>query len=161
MQHHSLPLPRVAPLPRQKNEWVLLEDYMYVMPDEYGGNRVWLPAGLRTDLASVPRVLWALIAPFELSALAPLLHDVLYRGMGRLPLDWQEGSVSILDRKQADQVFLTIMRQEGVNRVKRGMAYAGVRLMGGKAWGHAPIVVDMPLAEHLTTDGELDDIGWG
>jgi hypothetical protein len=41
-----------------------------------------IPAGFVFDLASVPRVLWWLIAPFELSIVAPLIHDWLYRVEG-------------------------------------------------------------------------------
>jgi len=45
------------------------------------------------DLSSVPRALWWLIAPVELSVVAPLLHDFLYRYGGNPP----EGRCSPLE----------------------------------------------------------------
>lgn len=47
-----------------------------------GGTRLAVPVGWRFDLASVPRMFWTLIAPFELSLAAALVHDFLYRTAG-------------------------------------------------------------------------------
>ena len=38
---------------------------------------VTVPAGYITDLASVPRIAWAVIAPFDV-ARAAVVHDILY-----------------------------------------------------------------------------------
>jgi hypothetical protein len=56
-------------------EWQLEAAYTYHDAD----TAITVPAGFRFDLSSVPRVFWSLIAPFELSIVAPLLHDFLYR----------------------------------------------------------------------------------
>ena len=37
-----------------------------------------VPAGFETDLASVPRAAWALIAPWDV-ARAAIVHDILYK----------------------------------------------------------------------------------
>ena len=55
-----------------------------------GETTITVPAGFEFDLSSVPRIFWSLIAPFELSIAAPLLHDFLYRYGGKPPV----GSVS-------------------------------------------------------------------
>lgn len=80
--------------------------------------------GFRFDLASIPRPLWPLIAPFELSIEAPLLHDYLYfhRGLGQFT------------RGQADRMFLKVMKDEGIWAWRRWPAYVAVRLFGGFAW---------------------------
>ncbi len=80
--------------------------------------------GFRFDLASIPRPLWLLIAPFELSIEAPLLHDYLYfhGGMGQFT------------RKQADRLFLRVMKNEGIWAWRRWPAYLAVRLFGRPAW---------------------------
>jgi hypothetical protein len=80
-----------------------------------------IPKGFRSDLASIPRCLWWLIAPFELSIQAPLLHDYLYK-RGRLR------------RRVVDRVFLGLMESEGVPRWRRNAAYLAVRLFGAPAY---------------------------
>ena len=39
-----------------------------------------VPTGFVTDLASVPRAMWWLIAPFDV-ARAAIVHDILYKGI--------------------------------------------------------------------------------
>lgn len=80
-------------------------------------------AGFRFDLASIPRPLWSLIAPFELSIAAPLVHDWIYRGNDRR-----------YTRAQADRIFRELMKREGISWWRREPAYAAVRAFGGKAW---------------------------
>lgn len=98
-----------------------------------GARVVVLPAGMTSDLASVPRVLWLWRAPWEFSLAAPLVHDALYRGHGMLPV----GGVQPFHRytrAEADALFYTIMRREGVPRVAAGLAWAAVRVFGWFAW---------------------------
>ncbi len=80
-----------------------------------------VPANFRTDLASVPRVFWALLPPFGAYQRAAVVHDWLCRNR----------QVSYRD---ADGVFRRILRESGVPRWQRGLLYAGVRL------GHSTIV---------------------
>src|SRR5262245_11715481 len=64
------------------NEWELVETYRFA-PSSFSFT---ILAGFRFDLASVPRLAWPLIGPFELSLVAPLAHDFIYRHGGKLPL---------------------------------------------------------------------------
>ncbi len=92
-----------------------------------------VPAGFEFDLSSVPRVFWSLIAPFELSIVAPLLHDYLYRHGGRPPT----GSVDpprTYSRAEVDRIFRQIMEAEAVSAWRRVLAYAAVRAFGRGAW---------------------------
>jgi len=90
-----------------------------------------IPAGYRFDLASVPRWAWRLVAPFELSLVAPLVHDVLYEQLGRADMD---SDAPALTRKQVDQVFLHLMEREGIPAFRRRLAYRAVRMGGGMPW---------------------------
>jgi hypothetical protein len=103
--------------------WILLEDFTYT--DNYYHIKV--PKGFKTDLASIPRFFWRLIAPFELSLAAPLVHDYLYRHGGNVP----SGNFT---RSDADWFFLSIMREERVPAWRRWAAYVAVRLFGFKAF---------------------------
>lgn len=112
-----------------KGRWRLEDAYTL----EHNGHRITIPAGFEFDLASVPRPLWWLIAPFELSIAAPLVHDFLYRYGGDPP----EGSVTpskTYTRKEADGLFRDVMRQEGVAAWRRTLAYLGSRWFGAFAW---------------------------
>jgi hypothetical protein len=109
--------------------WRLEADYFY----QDGDRLITVPAGFEFDLSSVPRALWWLIAPFELSIAAPLLHDFLYENGGEPPA----GSVvppHSYSRREADDLFRRVMELEGVASWRRTLAYAAVRLFGGRAW---------------------------
>ena len=120
-----------APLVSYAGEgrWRLEADYLY----RDGGTTITVPSGFLFDLSSVPRVFWSLIAPFELSVAAPLVHDFLYRYGGRPPA----GSIDpprAYSRAEADRVFRTMMEAEGVPAWRRTAAYLAVRAFGGRAW---------------------------
>lgn len=101
---------------------------------DVGGYRLRVPAGFGPfDLASVPRMLWWLIAPFELSLSAPLAHDVLYRFRGQLPPQWLTPGTRV-SRRIADRWFLLLMAREGVPRLRRRVAWVAVRLAGWWPW---------------------------
>lgn len=103
--------------------WQIERTYAY----EHDSHELRVPEGFQFDLASIPRPLWGLIAPFELSIAAPLLHDYLYRCGGRTPSQ-------AYTRAEADRIFLDVMRREGVSRWRRGLAYSAVRVFGGASW---------------------------
>ncbi len=113
----------------QKKVWRLEEDYSC----PHRGSTITVPQGFEFDLASVPRVFWPLISPFDLSIAGPLIHDFLYRHGGKPPA----GSIVPLreyTRRETDAVFRDIMREEGVAGWRRVAAYWAVRIFGRKAW---------------------------
>jgi hypothetical protein len=109
--------------------WRLEAEFWF--PDE--GRVITVPKGFLFDLSSVPRFLWWLIAPFELSVVAPLIHDFLYRYGGKPPA----GSIEPpheYTRAEVDRVFSHIMKAEKVAPWRRVFGYAAVRIFGFWAW---------------------------
>jgi Protein of unknown function (DUF1353) len=109
--------------------WKLEADFWF--PDK--GRIITVPKGFLFDLSSVPRLLWWLVAPFDLSVVAPLIHDFLYRYGGKPPA----GSVEPphdYPRAEVDGVFRRIMEAEGVAAWRRVLGYAAVRVFGRWAW---------------------------
>jgi len=110
--------------------WLLDEAFrIWIEP----GKSLTVAAGFRFDLASIPRPLWPIVAPFELSIAAPLLHDYLYRWKG------DPGGAALLPptrvgRRTVDQWFRVVMRAEQVGRFRRWAAWLAVRVFGWFAW---------------------------
>jgi hypothetical protein len=100
----------------------------------YGDLTLLVPDGFRFDLASIPKLAWWIIDPFQATVVAALAHDILYHYGGRLPPEmlypYQE-----FTRSAADRMFLELMKREGVNRVRRKLAYKAVVAFGEHAWG--------------------------
>lgn len=84
-------------------------------------NSVTVPAGFITDLASVPRIFWAVFPPFGKYTRAATLHDWLYRS-------------SVTSRAVADAIFLEAMEADGVSFATRAILYSAVRLFGWAAF---------------------------
>lgn len=97
--------------------------------------------GFETDLASVPRACWALIAPWDV-ARAAIIHDLLYKRIRQYrkdlyPTNKQSGLVEDKEvikkaKKAADKVFLMAMldAEPSVPKWKIYSAYYAVALFG-------------------------------
>lgn len=105
------------------NNWKVMEDFFY---SGHGVN-VAIPKGFVCDLASIPRFLWRLMAPFELSFTAPLVHDWLYKTGGKTVY-------AKLSREQSDLLFRYIMTDKKVPKWRRYLAFKAVRAIGWLAW---------------------------
>lgn len=108
-----------------RRRWRLAVTYVHEAP----AFTLVIPAGFVFDLASVPRMVWWMIAPFELSIAAPLVHDFLYRYSGML------ASGEVITRRVADRLFWELMVRELVPGWRRVLSYIAVRLFGWMAWG--------------------------
>jgi hypothetical protein len=120
--------PRVTYDPAERR-WRLEGPFTY----DHDGHAIHVPEGFEFDLATVPRPLWWLIAPFELSIAAPLIHDFLYRYRGEPPA----GSIvpeRTYSRGDADRLFRRMMKEEGVKAWRRGLSYVAVSIFGCWAW---------------------------
>lgn len=90
--------------------------------------KITVPKGFVTDLASVPRIGWTFVAPFDI-ARAAVVHDQLYRA---IRLGWNECSDTKKMRKAADKVFFDGMKcsEPQVPSWKIWMCYLAVRCFG-------------------------------
>src|SRR5262245_10385175 len=83
--------------------------------------RVTVPRGFVTDLASVPRLFWVLISPAGRHGHAAILHDWLY---------W----IQTVSRHAADHVLDLAMKDVAVPTITRSVIFSAVRAFGGTAW---------------------------
>lgn len=125
----------------------LKQDYQYTWETPLHKHRLIIKKGFQCDLASVPKFLWSVISPQDLTLSAPLVHDVIYACQGDLyNYDWairerklKKNSIyhpviSRMDRKTADQLFYEQAVDEGVSKHKALPAYYILRLTGNYAW---------------------------
>lgn len=112
---------RLDVTPRKNGKtWITLEKFRY---ETDNGDVIIVQKWFKTDFASVPRALWALISRWGKHGFAAVIHDWLY---------WDQPEQH--DRKAADKIFLEAMATSGVNLVKRQTMYRAVRAIGGFAW---------------------------
>ncbi len=96
------------------NTWALVDGLLY----QGRWERFVVPAGFRTDFATVPRVVSWLVPRFGAYTLAAILHDWLCTEGIR------SGAVS---PREADGIFRRVMRESGVPVLRRWLMWAGVR----------------------------------
>lgn len=99
-----------------------------------------IPDGFKTDLASVPRIFWALLPPDGTYERAAVLHDF---GCASL----RDGTCTLSSR-DVDGLFCRVSREEGVGLLTRWALWTGVRwgaltnpVRRAGWWRDAPAVV--------------------
>ncbi|MBB3082204.1 DUF1353 domain-containing protein [Geodermatophilus sabuli] len=96
------------------------QTWAVVHPLVYRGDRdrFVVPAGFRTDFATVPRLVTWLVPRFGAFTLAAVLHDWLCT----------EGITSgVVTSRQADGLFRRVLRESGVPVLRRWLMWTGVR----------------------------------
>lgn len=88
-----------------------------------------VPAGFVTDLASVPAVLWGVIASYGRQTLPAVLHDLLYEAARSAPRATRARRL----RREADTLFRVTLRATGAGPVRQWLMWAGVRAFGSPA----------------------------
>lgn len=114
--------------------WSLNEPLVYEVGALGSGRVVTAPAGMRTDGASVPQILWAFLPAWGRYSRAAVIHDFLCNCLAATPLDpatlaalataFPDG----LNRRVADGVFLEAMAVCGTGWLARHIMWAAVRL---------------------------------
>lgn len=97
--------------------WVIQSDLLY---DSDLIGKICVPAGFETDFASVPRIPIAYTLFGDRAHRESAIHDYLYR------ID----SFPVVERSQADDVFLEAMEVRGKGFFVRRMMWLGVRAGG-------------------------------
>lgn len=103
-----------------RREWTTTRDIVYHVGSLDSGWTIVVPAGFKTDGASVPRVLWIFLPPFGGDYdEAAVLHDYLYR------THFLE-----LARVVADAILIEAMTVLQTGAVARWLMFIGVRVGG-------------------------------
>ena len=125
-------------------KWILERALSYTNPDidevaleRVGvcvkGSRISVKKGFVTDLASVPRICWAFIAPWDV-ARAAIIHDLLYKRIRQYRADALVEDKDVIKeaKKASDDVFHMAMKdaEPSVSGWKIGAAYYAVRMFG-------------------------------
>jgi len=112
----------VTPLPDGKS-WELVEPFEYYIDEEKpDGEKIVVPAGFRTDFASIPRFAWSIIgSPWGKYGKAAVIHDYCYYK-------------TLYTRKKCDKIFLEAMKVLGVGWLKRRTMWLAVRLFAGSVF---------------------------
>jgi hypothetical protein len=108
----------------------LREDYTYTADANY---EIEAKTGFTYDRASIPRIFFVFIDKDELSNVAPLFHDLLYKFKGVLP-DLQVRPYQKFSREDSDKLFYEIMLKSGVKKWRAYLAYQAVRGFGQPTW---------------------------
>lgn len=89
------------------------------------GINVCVPKGFETDGASIPRFLWRVCGhPLQYPRVyAALVHDYLY-----------SGGMPHVTRKQADEIYRTLLVKYGHGKAAAAVEYYALRLCGGSHW---------------------------
>ena len=100
-------------------------------PIDGRNHKVTAPKGLKTDMASVPRFMWWLIAPFDV-ARAAVIHDVLYSAIRHYRYHGGDDKVAFKAKKVADLVFKHAMddAEPPVPGWKKFLCYQAVNVFG-------------------------------
>ncbi len=97
--------------------WQVLAPFEYHVGSYPSDTVICVPSGTVTDLATIPRLLWAIFPPHGRWAKAAIIHDYLYAN-------------AIGSKDYADRIFLEAMAVLGVSRFVRTLMYWAARLFG-------------------------------
>lgn len=101
-----------------EHAWTLTEPLVY-----RGSHETFtVPSRFKTDLATVPRILWAIVPPWGKYSRAAVLHDWFYV---------RDIEIS---RRDADGIFRRAMKESGVGWLRRHTMWAAVRVFGWMYW---------------------------
>lgn len=109
-------LTKLKTSPIDDKYWLVEEDYYY----QCSLGTIVVPKGFKTDYASIPRLFRNIINSYGKHGRAAVVHDWLYS---------KECYINCT-RKQADVIFLEIMEECNVDKLKRQLMYRMVRLFG-------------------------------
>ena len=78
-----------------------------------------IPAGFETDLASIPKIAWPIMAPAHSSLIrAAIVHDWFYR------------KTCDFTRQETDLIFYHMLINDGISQSRASTMYYAVRLFG-------------------------------
>lgn len=126
---HDVDVQEKSPVfPYENYDYMTTEDTFYAIDNNYNV----VPAFFRTDFASIPRVLWFVDAPYKASFIYPSLwHDYYYSCPNKK------------SRKEIDDIFFWLLRNEQNSLYTSFKMYLAVRLFGGTHFNENGICEDI------------------
>ncbi len=112
--------------------WELVDDYQC----EVYGLPVVVPAGFRTDFASVPRAFWPFMSPTGILLIPGLLHDFYYRHHFLIARDMRP-TFALLGRAWGDEMLRHVCIEVNGMPAAAGVAWGALRVGGVFAWNAA------------------------
>lgn len=135
------PYPQPTQFVISEKNYRLARPFVYKWECEGIDYRIVVPKDFEYDGASVPRIAWSLIGlrPSGLISAASCVHDMMYQRGGRLRSNYEKLDSNRLwqvvnarwTRLAADRLFGRMLREAGISRTKRVLAYKAVRWFGG------------------------------
>lgn len=116
-----------------ERSWLVLEPFKFYSAEN--GRTFVVPAGTPTDLASIPRLLWAIFPKIGRQDAASVIHDAGYSGV----LIDSLGYSLRPDKKTCDRLFLEGMLASGVPSRKAHEMYYAVKMFGHTHVGTASV----------------------
>jgi hypothetical protein len=117
IEYHSKLQPEFMINPSKGRRWRIDQPPFEFSVD---GVRFVTPSGFWTDFASVPRIIWPVISPYDLGV-GPVPHDLGYFTGYKNKAYW-------------DSVFLACMEKDGIADWKTSAAYFAVSWLAGSVW---------------------------
>lgn len=118
--------------------WALQRPMTYISGHPQA-ERIVVPAGFVTDLASIPRLVWSIYPPDGPWVKAAVVHDFLYDTQGD-GCWWRTCGVERnppYSRREADRILLEGMADRGIGWLERHVIWLAVRLGGYAGWHRA------------------------
>lgn len=114
--------------------WEVAEDLHITLSEKnYGGVKIVIPKGFKTDLASVPRVFNSIINTYGDFMVAALIHDWIYK------TDYKRDEFGdYKGRLLADREMLLWSSKYNSNKTENKAMFWGVRAFGAKIYKRTP-----------------------
>lgn len=121
-----------TPSKRPRRDILVIPLYYEYRPNLF----IKVPSKFDTDYASVPKIFWPILSPWGRYREAAVVHDYLYRNIGKINIYNKEHAAipTTFTRAICDKIFFEAMAFCHVSEVKRKIMYKAVRYFGWYAW---------------------------
>lgn len=117
------------------------ESFRYYLGEKYAEQWVYIPAGMLTDLASIPRLVWNILPPSGKYGAAAIVHDRLCNTLQIT----QSGKQVEITRANADAILGEAMEVLSVPWIKRVMISSAVAMHRWVMRVDKPVISELQL----------------
>lgn len=118
------------------------ESFRYYLGEKYANQWVFIPAGMLTDLASIPSIVWGILPPSGKYGAAAIVHDRLCNTLQIT----QSGKLISIDRAKADAILGEAMEVLKVPWWKRVLISSAVSLHRMVRRINTPVISPLQIA---------------